>query len=259
MYVADRDDRVLIASALFGFPASLAGQLDRMEFDEARASTRSYLKNEVVTHDSPDLPSGIAERVKAADATNDRWVSLPIRVRGQVVGSFGLIFRGSRAFLADEITLYQSLADQLGVGLDKAWVYEAERQGAGGSDAHELETTTLLLQAASTLAQSDDLRVGLDRLVAKLRNAIPGTRTSCMVLSRRGSDITVLATGGGPAPPVGAILPLSGMTTADERSSARVTRPPSTSTRCPQTNAASVSALACTCYWRCPRSIRTGS
>ena len=79
VYVIDPDAGVLHASALFGFPDALMPQLERMELDEARASARSYLKTEVVMHDSPDLPDRIAERAKAAEATQDRWVAVPIQ------------------------------------------------------------------------------------------------------------------------------------------------------------------------------------
>ena len=79
IYVIDREVGVLYACALFGFPGELMPQLEQMELDESRASARAYLKDEVVAHDSPDLPSGINDRAKAAEASQDRWISVPIR------------------------------------------------------------------------------------------------------------------------------------------------------------------------------------
>ena len=213
VYVFDRKAGVLRASALFGFPEGLMPQMERMDLDEARASARSYLRGEVVTHDSPDLPSGISERAKAAEATQDRWVSLPIRARDEVVGSLGLIFPGQRAFGAEEIALYQALADQLGVGLDKAQLFEAEA-AARQEAAQELETTTFLLEAADELNKWTDLDVLLDRLADIALRATLHSRVHVAVLCDDRSHVTFRAARGEDAVPSGTVVPLDQLSAA---------------------------------------------
>jgi PAS domain S-box-containing protein len=213
VYVIDRDASVLDAFALFGFPEELMPQLERMELDEARASARSYLKKEVVMHDSPDLPSGIAERAKAAEVTQDRWVTVPIRARDEVVGSLGLIFPGQRAFGAEEIALCQALADQLGVGLDKARLFEAESH-ARQEAAQELATTTFLLAAAGELNRWTDLDVLLDGLADIALRATPHGRIHVAVLSDDASHVTFRASRGEDAVPAGTVIPFDQLSAA---------------------------------------------
>jgi PAS domain S-box-containing protein len=213
VYVIDRKAGMLRASALFGFPEVLMPQLERMELDEARASARSYLKNEVVTHDSPDLPNGISERAKAAEASQDRWVTVPIRARDDVVGSLGLIFPGQRTFGAEEVALYQALADQLGVGLDKARLFEAEA-AARREAAQELETTTFLLEAADELNKWTDLDVLLDRLADIALRATLHSRVHVAVLSDDRSHVTFRASRGEDAVPSGTVVPLDQLSAA---------------------------------------------
>ena len=213
VYVIDRKAGVLRASALFGFPAALMPQLERMELDEARASARAYLKNEVVAHDSPDLPSGISERAKAAEATQDRWVSLPIRVRDEVVGSLGLVFPGQRTFGAEEVSLYQALADQLGVGLDKARLFEAEAT-ARQKAAQELATTGFLLEAAAELNKRSDLGGTLSALADIALRATPHARVSIGLLAADRSQVTFAATAGKEPMPAGTVVSWNGVSSA---------------------------------------------
>ena len=213
VYVIDRKAGVLRASALFGFPAALMPQMERMDLDEARASARSYLKNEVIAHDSPDLPSGISDRAKAAEALQDRWISVPIRARDEVVGSFGLIFPGQRTFDAEEVSLYQALADQLGVGLDKARLFEAEAT-ARQEAAQELATTGFLLEAAAELNKRSDLEGTLSALADIALRATPHARVSIGLLAADRSQVTFAATAGKEPMPAGTVVPWNGVSSA---------------------------------------------
>ena len=213
VYVIDRKAGLLRASALFGFPEALMPQMEQMDLDEARASARSYLKREVVTHDSSDLPHGISERAKAAEATQDRWVSLPIRARDEVVGSFGLIFPGQRPFGAEELALYQALADQLGVGLDKARLFEAEAE-ARQEAAQELATTGFLLEAAAELNRRTDLGGTLSALADIALRATPHARVSIGLLAADRSQVTFAATAGKEPMPAGTVVPWNGVSSA---------------------------------------------
>jgi two-component system, chemotaxis family, CheB/CheR fusion protein len=195
IYVIDREEDVLVATALFGFPAKLAGHLDRMELDEARGSARSYLKNEVVTNASPDLPAAIGKRANAAHATPDRWVSVPIGARGEVVGSLGLVFDGQRGFSAEEIALYQALAEQLAVGLDKARLFEAERI-ARRAEADRAERMALLRDIAEIGATSFSTEETGKRLIDTLVRVLNPVTAYVYVLDEDGRHLIPLALSG---------------------------------------------------------------
>ena len=213
IYVIDREVGVLYASALFGFPEELMPQLERMELDESRASARAYLKNAVVAHDSPGLPSGISDRAKAAEALQERWISVPVRVRDEVVGSLGLIFPGQRTFGAEEVSLYQALADQLGVGLDKARLFEAEAT-ARQEAAQELATTGFLLEAAAELNKRSDLEGTLSALADIALRATPHARVSIGLLAADRSQVTFAATAGEEPMPAGTVVSWNGVSSA---------------------------------------------
>ena len=135
---------------------------------------------------------------------------LPLIVDDHVLGVLALAYDEPRRFYQEDLEFSERLARAMSVALTNATLYEAERE-AQLRAASELETTSLLLRGATILAESSDLEPRLDRLVETMRSAVPGTRAVVYGIVDDAA-LRVLAAGGGASPPVGATLPLVGMT-----------------------------------------------
>ncbi len=130
----------------------------------------------------------------------------PIRARGQVLGVLGVMSYAPYEFSPDKITVISAIADQIGIALDNARLFdEAHRQ------MQELAT----LQATSTeVASTLDLQAALETIVSStleltsaaavevhLREAENGELTFAMALRRDGERESV----GGHSPSNGPI------------------------------------------------------
>ncbi len=82
---------------------------------------------------------------------------MPLRVRGQVLGVLVIIGQAGERFSPDQLALYQSIADQLGIAVESAHLYEQAEQAAVAAersrlarDLHDAVTQTLF--SASLIA-----------------------------------------------------------------------------------------------------------
>lgn len=71
---------------------------------------------DAVFFDNPDLPETRSE------------VALPLMARGQIVGALDIQSIESEAFDQEDITVFQTLADQIGVALDNARLFEESQE-----------------------------------------------------------------------------------------------------------------------------------
>jgi PAS domain S-box-containing protein len=78
----------------------------------------------VITHES-DAPGAEHPATGSAD---ERWLILPVLFAGHVLGTLSLVFEGRRAFAEDEVSLFRSIAAQLGIALDNARLYQREHR-----------------------------------------------------------------------------------------------------------------------------------
>jgi PAS domain S-box-containing protein len=75
---------------------------------------------DVLTHEDPGVHPSVAERLAHIGIPDARWVTLPARSAGGIVGAIGLTFHGNRAFTSQEIELFEGLAATLGSALGNA-------------------------------------------------------------------------------------------------------------------------------------------
>ena len=137
-------------------------------------------------------------------------LAVPIIYRERLVGLVTLDEPGERrAFSPQEIQLVEAIAGQVGGAIENARLLASK-------DA-ELARTTLLLDGATILAESTDLETGLRLAIDTMRETIAGIRAVVYGYDESRSELHVLASGGGPTPPVGMRLALSKMTAAAER------------------------------------------
>lgn len=125
--------------ARFGYQESQLEQ-DELELDDSTLGGRAMLTGVTQTSSPENVPCKTAQRMEAAGAVEHRVACAPIIVRGNVIGVIGLGFAGRRRFRDDEIQLYETVADQLGVGLENARLYESEH-----TIAETLQETLIVL------------------------------------------------------------------------------------------------------------------
>ncbi len=157
LFVIDEQKGVLRSLAHAGIPQEALHLYGEVPLDSDTASTRVALSGSLVTHDTDGLPDMTRRVQEVTGVAGSGWVIIPIRVRGKTTGTLGLSFGTARPFTEDELGFYQSVADQLGVGIEKARLSEAARE-AQLQAQRELERTGLLqrVTAAATSTLSLD-------------------------------------------------------------------------------------------------------
>ena len=110
----------------------------------ARYSTRDLPVGEVCRTREPVFLSsprewhsrfGCAATMEGAPAKDGAWASLPLVVRGNLVGVLTLSFRTSRPFDADDREFIHALANQCAQALERAKLFDAERTARRDAEA----------------------------------------------------------------------------------------------------------------------------
>ena len=120
-------------------PGLLQPLIDLRRLNRLTADTPNTVARAIATGD-PQLLSDIPETANADDTTEPEqrellrrlaprsYVGLPLRARGHVVGAMMLVISdGSRRFAPDDLPFLQTFADQVGLSLENAQLYESER------------------------------------------------------------------------------------------------------------------------------------
>jgi PAS domain S-box-containing protein len=126
VHLLDEQGKALHTAAAFGLPADVAPAFETIPTDLETATTVAYHQDRMVTHSDAEANEHIRRRELEAGFANSRWVSVPLKVRGVIIGCFALVFEGRRRFTDSEFALYDAIADQLGVGIANARMYESE-------------------------------------------------------------------------------------------------------------------------------------
>jgi len=110
--------------ASFGYEPEKVRELLRL--DLTGSSAPGLLVSEarrIVTHET--IAPGAGQEESGVD---ERWLVLPVLVAERVLGTLGLAFEGRRPFTEDEVSLFRSIATQLGIALDNARLYQREHR-----------------------------------------------------------------------------------------------------------------------------------
>ncbi len=130
----------------------------------------------IVTHESESAPDVGALRLNSGAAEEaTRWVALPLRKDGHLLGVVGLAFLGQRPFDEDEIALYRSIAGLLGAAFENARVHREEiaaqtKQAAEeerirlARDLHDSITQALFAAALKSEALTEDETIPMHAL-----------------------------------------------------------------------------------------------
>ena len=105
------------------------------------------------------------------------FVSVPLFLKGSVIGGMGLTFGASNEFSVDDIEFIEALAQQCAQALDRIWLYDEERAARRAAERAR-ERLAFLAEASDVLAGSLDYTSTLAR-VARL--AVPKLADWCAV------------------------------------------------------------------------------
>lgn len=173
IHLWDEGHEVLRLAAQQGLGPELIVQIDAVApgqgltgwvFEQARPLMTPNLGND------PAVPPSICDNLFNA------YVGVPMRAKGKVVGVFGVLGEAGRRFGSDEMTLLASIADQVGVAVENARLYQQAEQLAVMEErerlAHDLHDSvsqslyslTLLAEAARRLIRAGEAERAADHL-----------------------------------------------------------------------------------------------
>ena len=166
VHLWDEGDETLRLTAQQGLSPELIAQIDEVPSGKG-------LTGWVYTHGQPMLvpnlmlDSGTPPPI--ISSLNNSYVGVPMRAKGKVVGVFSVLGETGRQFRPDEVTLLTSIADQVGVAVENARLYQQAEQLAVMEErerlAHDLHDSvtqslyslTLLAEASRRLIRSGEL------------------------------------------------------------------------------------------------------
>ena len=154
IYKLDADAGLIRTIATFGSEELLA-RFRETPLDEEYVIARTVLRGEVLTHEN-DAPAGAAlRRVEGTGILDMGRISVPIRVGGSVQAGFSLIFAEQRHFSEEDIGFYLSIADQLGTAMEKAQLFEAEKDARALAEIAEGKARSLIEFAPAAIYEID--------------------------------------------------------------------------------------------------------
>lgn len=126
---------------------------------------------------TPNLQVGSVNSAAICSDLDNAYLGVPMRARGKVVGVFSILAQSKREFRSDEVALLGSIADQVGVAVENARLYQQAEQLAIleerqrlAQDLHDsvtqsLYSLTLLAEASRRLMKLGNLEQAEDYLI----------------------------------------------------------------------------------------------
>ncbi len=159
-----RDGVDLEIIGAFGYPESLVSQWRRFPIASATPIGEAVRTGALVLVESPEQRDEHYPSLRDESSTSGQaWAAIPLIVEGRVIGALGLSFAERRTFNADEQAMMRALAHHCAQALERARLYDAERQARAAAEAAQ-RRIAFLDTASSTLADSLDHDVTLARV-----------------------------------------------------------------------------------------------
>jgi signal transduction histidine kinase/sensor domain CHASE-containing protein len=139
----------------------------------------------VLKHSEPLVVPDTATDPRAAGLCLARdgqaYAGAPLRASGRALGVLSVMGEVGRPFEVEEVALLASIADEIGVAVENAQLYEAERAQRQQADT--------LLQVASVVGSTLDLNEVLVRILDQLRRVVAYDSASVQLLAEAGLQL----------------------------------------------------------------------
>lgn len=130
LYLLDLEASVLNQLAVCGYSQEARPLFERVPLDDRSVSGQSVLSDSALVRHFDELPPATRARAEAAGEEESVWVVLPVHAVREVVGNLTLVFDFDRVLTDEDMSLFRAVADQLGIALSNARLYEREREAA---------------------------------------------------------------------------------------------------------------------------------
>jgi signal transduction histidine kinase len=167
IHLLDETKKVLRLAAKRGIPPDLVAQIDPVPMDSGLAGWVTEHGEPLV---APNIAAGPRPLLAVPARDSQAYVGVSIRAKGQVLGVLSVIGETGRQFKVEEVTLLASIADEVGVAVENARLYQQAEQLAvmrererlarelHDSVTQSLYSLTLLAEAGQRLAGAGDLQ-----------------------------------------------------------------------------------------------------
>jgi nitrate/nitrite-specific signal transduction histidine kinase len=147
IHLLDETEGMLILTAWRGIPPSLVAKTDQVPVGSGLAGWVIEHREPLVV---PDVAAGPRPLLAIPARGSQAYVGAPMLARGRVLGVLSVVGERGRQFSEEEVTLLASIADQVGVAVENAQLYEQAQQAAAlrerqrlARDLHDAVTQTL--------------------------------------------------------------------------------------------------------------------
>jgi PAS domain S-box-containing protein len=166
VHLWDEGNETLRLAANQGLSPELTAQIDELPSGKG-LSGWVYIHGQPML--TPNLMLDPGSPPVILSGLDSSYVGVPMRAKGKVVGVFSVLGETGRQFRPDEVTLLTSIADQVGVAVENARLYQQAEQLAVMEErerlAHDLHDSvtqslyslTLLAEASRRLIKSREL------------------------------------------------------------------------------------------------------
>jgi signal transduction histidine kinase/HAMP domain-containing protein len=166
IHLLDETRGVLRLAAWRGVPPDLVAKIESVPVD-------SGLAGWVIEHGEPlvvpNIATGLRPLLALPASGSQAYVGVPMRAKGRVLGVLSVVGERGRQFKVEEVTLLASIADEVGVAVENARLYQQAEQLAvmrererlarelHDSVTQSLYSLTLFAEAGRDLARDGEL------------------------------------------------------------------------------------------------------
>jgi len=183
IHLLDEGKKKLYLAASQGILPEIVARMDPVPVDRGLAGWTIERGEPLVV---PQIASGPRPLIAVPAASAQTYVGAPMRARGQALGVLSVVGAVGQQFSVEEVSLLTTIADEVGVAVQNAQLYDAERARRRQADT--------LLQAASAVASTLELDELLVRILDQLRRVVDYDSASVQLL--KGEELEVIAVHG---------------------------------------------------------------
>lgn len=130
MFAVDEEARDLRLLAFFGYSKDVIPSMRSIPLDGGSSTALAAVRERILTHGSGPPPPAALTQLEAARPEEARWVAVPLKAKGRVLGVLMLFLAGGCPFQAEETALFESIGLVVGQAMENARLFEREREAA---------------------------------------------------------------------------------------------------------------------------------